>query len=198
MEFECEFCFSVFSGKTELDIHVMDIHETVENIEKFLEKESKQTADDNNINVNKEKENTKEYYKCNVCNTMSFNVFHEYQNHLKSHFTNFHSKHQQEENSSTSNTKVFKKDGKTRLNFHPSSITKENRQIQKTFPQTTATAKNENCRKLKEGAKNDSIQWAKNLLKKFNYRIKINIFCSKFYGKICIFVSFPTHLEIYL
>ena len=168
MEFECEFCFSVFSGKTELDIHVMDIHETVENIEKFLEKESKQTADENNINVNKEKENTKEYYKCNVCNTMSFNVFHEYQNHLKSHFTNFHSKQQQEENSS-SNTKVFKKDGKTRLNFHPSSITKENRQIQKTFPQTTATAKNENCRKLKEGAKNDSIQWAKNLFKKVQF-----------------------------
>ena len=108
MEFECEFCFSVFSGKTELDIHVMDIHETVENIEKFLEKESKQTADDNNINVNKEKENTKEYYKCNVCNTMSFNVFHEYQNHLKSHFTNFHSKHQQEENSSTRNTITLK------------------------------------------------------------------------------------------
>ena len=146
-EFECDFCHSAFSGNKELDQHVMDSHETVENIEKFLEKEtkSKQTAD---VYVNKEDRK----YKCNVCNAIPFDVFHEYQNHLKSHFTNFHGKKQQQ-----STKKVFKKDGKTRLNFHP-NITKD-RQIQKTFPKTaTTTAKNENCRKLKEGAKNDYTQ----------------------------------------
>ena len=41
MEFECEFCHYDFSGKTELDKHLLDIHETVENIDRFLEKESK-------------------------------------------------------------------------------------------------------------------------------------------------------------
>ena len=88
-EFECDFCHSAFSGNKELDQHVMDSHETVENIEKFLEKEtkSKQTAD---VYVNKDDRN----YKCNVCNAIPFDVFHEYQNHLKSHFTNFHGKQQ--------------------------------------------------------------------------------------------------------
>ena len=161
-EYECEFCHNVFSGNNELDKHVMDIHESVENIENFLvkEKKSKQIAE--NIYVNKEEEDKK--YKCNVCNANSFDVFHEYQNHLKSHFTNFHGNKQQQK----STKKVFKKDGKTRLNFHPT----KDRQIQKTFPKTTATtttAKNENCRKLKEGVKNDSIQWAKNL-KKVQFR----------------------------
>ena len=41
MAFECEFCHYDFSGNTELDKHLMDIHETVENIDRFLEKESK-------------------------------------------------------------------------------------------------------------------------------------------------------------
>ena len=41
MEFGCEFCHYDFSGNTELDKHLMDIHETVENIDRFLEKESK-------------------------------------------------------------------------------------------------------------------------------------------------------------